>query len=189
MSRVHSEYSLCSAVIGWTAWARRIVSARGLREPEVADLARVHQLGHRPDRLLDRHVGVDAVLVVEVDVVDPEAPQRRVAGRPHVVRAAVDAAHARVVGVAHDAELGGQHHLVAAVGDRPPDQLLVGARAVHVGGVEQRDPEVERAVDRRDRLGLVGAAVELRHAHAAQALRRYGQALRAERALLHGLLA
>ena len=53
---------------------------RRLRQPEEADLAGVDQLGHRADGLLDRHPGVDPVLVVEVDVVDGEAPQRRVAG-------------------------------------------------------------------------------------------------------------
>ena len=55
---------------GATACARRIVSGRRLAEsPSEADLARLDELGHRADGLLDRRVGVDAVLVVEVDVV------------------------------------------------------------------------------------------------------------------------
>ena len=41
-------------------------------------------------------------------------------------------------------------------GDRLADELLVGERAVHVGGVEEGDAEVEGAVDGGDRLGLVG---------------------------------
>ena len=125
---------------------------RRLREPQEADLAGIDELGHRADGLLDRDVGVDAVLVVEVDVVDAQAPQRRVARVHHVLGAAVDAARRGVLGVADDPELGGQHHLVAPVGDRLADELLVGVRPVHVGGVEQRDPELERAVDRGDRL-------------------------------------
>ena len=36
-----SEYSVCSAVIGWTAWARADRLGRGLGEAEVAHLARV----------------------------------------------------------------------------------------------------------------------------------------------------
>ena len=32
-SRVHSEYSDCSAVIGWTAWARRMVSGPASDRP------------------------------------------------------------------------------------------------------------------------------------------------------------
>ena len=78
-SRVQSEYSLCSAVIGCTACARRMRRRRRLGEAEVAHLALAHELGHGADRLLDRHRRVDAVLVVEVDVVDAEPLQRRLA--------------------------------------------------------------------------------------------------------------
>ena len=177
-SRVQSEYSLCSALIGCTACARRIVSARGLGETEVADLAGIDQLGHRAHRLLDRDVRIDAVLVVEVDVVDGQAAQRRVAGGQHVLGSAVDAAGAGIVGIADDPELGRQHDLVAPVGDRAPDELLVGVRAVAVRGVQQCDPEVECTMDRRHRLALVGAAVELGHAHASQPLSGDGQSLR-----------
>ena len=45
---------------------------RRLGQAEVAHLALGDELGHRPDGLLDRHVEVGAVLVVEVDVVDAE---------------------------------------------------------------------------------------------------------------------
>ena len=54
-------------------------------------------------------------------------------------------------------------------GDRPADQLLVGERAVHVGGVEEGHAEVEGPVDGVDARLLVGGAVELRHPHAAEA--------------------
>ena len=55
--------------------------------------------------------------------------------------------------------------------------------AVHVGGVEQRDAEFERAVERRLRLSVVAGSVGLAHAHAAQALRGDGEAEAAE---VHG---
>ena len=95
--------------------------------------------------------------------------------RPHVVGRAVDAQPAAVARRA-DAELRGQHDLVAAAGDRAADQLLVGERAVHVGGVEERDAEVEGPLDGPLGLGLVAGAVELAHPHAAQPLGRDGQA-------------
>ena len=53
----------------------------GLRQAEVADLAGLHEVGHRADRVLDRRARVDAVLVVEVDVIDAEPLQARVARR------------------------------------------------------------------------------------------------------------
>ena len=63
---------------------------RRLAEPVVADLALLHQLGQRPDGLLDRRVRVHAVLVVEVDVVGAEAAQRALDRLPHVLRRAVE---------------------------------------------------------------------------------------------------
>ena len=47
-SRVHSDHSLCSAAIGWTATARRMRGGAGLRQPEVADLALLRRA--RPSR-------------------------------------------------------------------------------------------------------------------------------------------
>ena len=73
------------------------------------------------------------------------------------------------VGVALVAELGRDDDLVAAAGDRLPDQTLVGERPVHVGGVEESAARVEGVLDDVDRLGVVGVAVELAHAHAAEA--------------------
>ena len=72
------------------------------------------------------------------------------------------------------AELRREHDLVAAALDRLADERLVlaGLRAVDVGGVEEGDAELERPVDRRDRLGLVRLAVPGRHPHAAEALLR-----------------
>ncbi|CAN5572169.1 hypothetical protein BH20ACT19_BH20ACT19_07730 [soil metagenome] len=155
-----------------------------LGEPKVADLARLHELGHRPDGVLDRRVLVDPVLVVEVDVVHAEALERGVARAAHVLGLAVDPEHRAVLG-ALVAELGGEHDLVPAALDRPADEALVGERPVHVGGVEERHPELERAADRGDRLVLVGRAVELGHAHAAEPLCGDLEPLASERALVH----
>ena len=160
----------------------------GLGQAEIAHLALGHELAHRPDRLLNRGVGVDAVLVVEVDVVDAEPLQRAVAGLADVLGAAVDGALGRVVGVAHDAELGGDDRLVAAPGQRLADEHLVGVRPVHVGRVEEVDPELERPVDGGGRLVVVGRTVEVGHPHAAQALARDHESLRSERDRFDGHL-
>ena len=93
----------------------------------------------------------------------------------HVVGLAADAAPERVVGIADDAELGGDDDAVAPALDGLADQDLVGVRAVDVGGVEQRDAEIEGAMDRGDAFGLVGRAVELGHAHAAEAEGGHGE--------------
>jgi hypothetical protein len=145
---------------------------RGLGQAEVLDLALLDELGHRADGLLDRHRVVDAVLVVEVDEVDAEPLERVLAGLAHVVGPAVDAEKAAVLS-ALIAELAGDDDPVAALAHRPAHELLVGERPVHVGGVEEGSAEVEVAVDRGDRLVLVGGSVELRHPHAPEALLGY----------------
>ncbi|MCW0424987.1 hypothetical protein NB713_002930 [Xanthomonas sacchari] len=159
----------------------------GFGQAEEAHLALFHQPRHRPDRVLDRHVRIHPVLVVEVDVVHAEPAQAGLAGRLHVFRTAVDAACGRVVGVELDAELGRQHDLVAAPGQRLADQHFVGVRAVHVGGVDEADAVLDRGMDDRDRGGVVAAAaVERAHAHAAEAEGGDAGAVAAEGAGLHG---
>jgi hypothetical protein len=46
---------------------------RGLGQPDVQDLSLSHEVGEGADGVLDRGVGVDAVLVVEVDAVGAQA--------------------------------------------------------------------------------------------------------------------
>ncbi len=160
---------------------------RCLGEAEVAHLPLLDQFGHRADGLLDRRVGVDAVLVVEVDVVGAEALERGFAGAQHVLAVAADA-EALAGLVAHVGELGRECDLVPATLDRPADEDLVRERAVRVRRVEQGHAELERAVDRPDRLGLLGAPVELGHPHAAQPDRGGLEALIAEPTRLHVLV-
>ena len=72
--------------------------------------------------------------------------------------------------------------------DRAAEQLLVGAgaHAVELGGVEERDAELEGSSDRGDALVVVAGAVGHRHAHRAEAEGGDFEAFFAEGALLHG---
>jgi hypothetical protein len=141
-----------------------------LGQADVADLAPGDQLGQGADGVLDRGIGVDAVLVVQVDVVGAEAPQGAFDRGADVGWAAVEDTGA-AAGVGDHAELGRHHDLVAAAFDRAANELLVGVRPVDLGGVEEGDAQVERPVDRADGLGVVaaGAGVGGRHPHGAQA--------------------
>src|ERR1700722_17236470 len=86
-SRVHSEYSDCSAAMGCTWGAPRMVFVEG-------------------------HRRIDAMLVVKINMVDAETFETGIARCTHIRRCSIDA-EGRAVGSAHDAELGGQHDLVA----------------------------------------------------------------------------
>src|SRR5262249_7580183 len=113
-----------------------------------------------------------------------EPAQRGLTGRADVLRAPAELPHVRIA-AALDAELGREHDPVAPAAQEPADQLLVVAAAVHVRGVEEGHADLERRLDCRQRLGLVGLPVELRHAHAAEADRGDRRAVRAELARLH----
>jgi hypothetical protein len=146
---------------------------RGLAEADVEDLALLDQLGHRPHGLLDLHLGVDPVLVVQVNVVGPEPLQRSLDRAAHMLGGPVKGSERRQVTrlrrrLDPAGELGGDHILVPAALDRPADQLLVGHRPVQLRGVEEVDPQLQRSLDRGDRLVLVGRPVEGRHPHAAE---------------------
>ena len=77
----HSEYSLWTAVTGWTACARRMVLHSRFGKAEVLDLAFLNQVLHRSRHVFDRHVRVNAVLIEQVDGIDPE-PLERAFERP-----------------------------------------------------------------------------------------------------------
>ncbi len=106
----------------------------------------------RLDRLLDRHVGIEAVRLVEVDVIGLQAGQRGVDLLGDL--GGGEAAIVRVVGHLPP-DLGGEDVAVArAAGEDLPPGGLGGAAAVDVGGVEEVDADLEGGVGAG--AGLVG---------------------------------
>ena len=119
------------------------------------DLAGLDQSLDRPRHVLDRHVGVDAVLVEEVDDLDAEALERPFHRLADLFGPAVHSRHLAVDDV--EAELGGDHHPVADRPQRLADDLLVGEGAVDFRRVEEGDAALRRVADQLDRLGLARA--------------------------------
>ena len=112
--------------------------------------------------------------------------QRGLGDLADVLRPAVEAALPARRGVDVEAELGGDHHLVAQRRKRLADQLLVGERAVDLGGVEEGDAALDGGAEQRDHLRPVARlAVGEAQAHAAEADGRDLEAALAEFALLH----
>ena len=75
---------------GMDSWARRMVAGDASDRPRYLTLPASYELGHGSDGVLDRGFGVDAVLVVEVDVVNAEALEGGVAGGVDVFGFAAD---------------------------------------------------------------------------------------------------
>ena len=124
------------------------------------------------------------MLVIDVDHVDAQTLQARLAGAQYVGRAAIHVLLA--VGALRLPELGRHHHAIAAPTQRLAEQLLVVPPAVHVGRVEKVDALVERVVDDADRLFVVRVAIDAGHRHQAETDRRNLDAAIAERAHFHG---
>jgi len=125
MPRLTSEYSICNAAIGCTAWARRIVV--GAQPPQRVGEKVLHRI--RP-----------AVVAEEFEV--------RAAHRAEFDR--------------------NERALALAAFERLPDQHLVVPRTVEVAGVEHGDAGLERGMDGRNRLRVVGGPIAARHAHATE---------------------
>lgn len=93
----------------------------------------------------------------QVDDIDPEALARGVADRTDMLGPAVDADDplAALAGLSDlEAELCGGHPPVAEPCERLADELLVLERAVHLGCVEEGDPEIDRLAKGFERLDL-----------------------------------
>ena len=123
------------------------------RAPERPDLALVHEVGERGQRLLDVSMRVGPVHLVQVDPVGPQPAQAVLDGRlqppPRVAAAVRSVAHLKVA-------LGGEHDLGPPPAQRLPDDRLGLAVGVHVGRVDEVDPAVERGVDDPRAVGVVG---------------------------------
>ena len=123
-----------------------------------------------PQRLLDRRRGIGPVQLIEVDPVGAQ-PLRLASTARHDVAARRALHLARAVH--RHAEFGGEHDVLA-----PRAQgfakvcLRPAAIAVDVGGVEQRDAGVERAMHHRARGGEVDAPAEVVAAEPDDARRR-----------------
>ena len=114
----------------------------GLGEAEVADLALVDQVLDGAGDVLDRDVRVDAVLVEQVDRVGPQPLQRSLHASADRARGGCRARPVRRA-LQVEPELRRDHDLVADRLERLADELLVGERAVDLGGVEERDAAVD----------------------------------------------
>src|SRR5207253_2296352 len=104
---------------------------------------------HPSDRVFDRNIWIDTVEIEEVDRVDSESAQTRFAGLPCIFRPAVH----QLTSIDEDrpatfvpavTELGRNESIAPPALDGPTDQFLVVACAVHIAGVEEIDPKVER---------------------------------------------
>ncbi len=103
-----------------------------------------HERIERTQRLLDRRGGIEAVDLIEIDMIEPQ-PLQAGLRRLHDVEARGAAAVGALAGDTQ--ELGRQHEFVALeaeVADRLAGDLLRAALGIDIGGVDEVDAGVDR---------------------------------------------
>src|ERR1700719_4217638 len=161
----------------------------GLRQSQKAHLALAHKLRHRADRFFNRRSRIDAMLIVEIDAIDLQPAQTSFARFLDVIGFAIDSAESWLLGIAQDSKLRREDDLFAMPSQRTADQLFVGVRSINVGGIEKSDAELERARNRSERFFIIAAAIEIRHAHAAETDRRNARSAPSKFSLFHKICA
>ena len=121
-----------------------------VRQADLEELAFVAQLDERADRLLEGHLRIGCVQLVQVDGVDAEPAQAGVAHASEVFGPAVGREHRRSrrprsEGARDEATFGRDEHVVGVGNERLGDDLLTRPVAVDVGGVDELHAEVDRA--------------------------------------------
>src|SRR5215213_3705955 len=134
--------------------------SRRFGKAEEPDLARRDKRGHSANRLFYGRIGVDAVLIIEVDNIDAETLEAFIAALANISGPAIDTEEASILGP-HIAEFRGEHNLLAPVPDGRAHQYLVGAQTVDVGGIEKGYTELDCTMDGGDRFAVVAACIEV----------------------------
>ena len=118
-----------------------------------------HQIVERAQRLLDRRCRIGPVQLIEIDPVGLEPPQ---AGLDRLHDIAPRRA-SQLAGIVHrQAEFGRQHDVLAPRPEHLSQDLLGAAFvAVDIGGVDQRDAEIERLIDHPARVLQIDPAAEI----------------------------
>ena len=111
----------------------------------------VLQLDQGADRLLERHLRVGPVELVQRDLLQAQPAQAALAGRAEVLGPAVGRPPPGPG--AFEAALGGDDQVVGIRVQRLGDQRLADVGTVGVGGVDEVDAELDRPAQHR--LGLV----------------------------------
>src|SRR4029079_9301190 len=116
---------------------------RRFTQTQILDLSGFHQIAHCPDGIFDWYVGIDSMLIVEIDAIDAQTLERSVTGRAHVFRSTVDRSYRRIGRVAYDGKLCSYDHIIAMVSKCFAHQFFICERAVRIGGIKEIDSQLE----------------------------------------------
>ncbi len=127
-----------------------------------------------PGHVLDRHIGVNPVLVQQVDAVGLQPLQRSVHGTSDVVGMAIEAQPLARVRFKVEPEFRRDDHLLSHWRERGSDEFFVDEWTIRFGGVEEGHTQIDRGADKGDpRLAFGGWSEVGAEAHAAETESRH----------------
>src|ERR1700737_4041690 len=126
----------------------------------MANLPFLYELRHGSDGFFNRGVGVDAMLVIQIDRLNPQPPEAAFAGLANIVGFAVHGADTGGFGITDDSEFRCQHNFVAFALDGAAHKFLVRVWAVDVSRIEEIDAEFKSTLNRGHRFMVVTGPVE-----------------------------
>ncbi len=144
-----------------------------------------NQVLYGAGNVLDRHVGIDAVLIEEVDRIHPQPLQRLLGDLADTFGPAIG--RTRTAGAEIEAEFRRDNDAFLERRERFADQFLVRERSVDLGGVEESNAAPDGGADQSDHLVPIrsGAAMIVQ-AHATEADSRDFKAAVSKFSFLHG---
>src|SRR5258707_11192434 len=130
----------------------------GFGEAEGSELALGNKLGHGGDGFLDGNIGIDAMLIIEIDRFNAQALQARVARAANVLWRTIDTANS--VGTDAETKFGGDDYGVARyLAQETAEQFFILVRAVDFRGVEKVAAEFQIAVKNLQGFLFVGGSI------------------------------
>src|SRR5437588_10087953 len=112
------------------------------RYSEVLHLAFLNQVLRRSRHVFNGHVRIDAMLIEQIDGVDPEPSQRALDGLFDVLRPTVQTNWMRIsLGVNLEPELRRDHHLVTHGSESLAHKLFIHERTVDFRGIDDTDAQ------------------------------------------------
>jgi len=148
----------------------------------VPHLALLNQILHRSRHIFDRHVGINAVLIEEVNVIRPEALERSLGNGLDLLRLAVQADDLAALNL--ETKLARDQNLMTHWCQGFADQFFIGMRSIGFSRIKERDAAVHTGANCVDAILLAGCRAQAKaQPHAAHTEGRYFQL--AQFAFLH----
>src|SRR6185437_5306851 len=115
----------------------------GFAQSEVAHLSLLYELGHCANGLFDRYFRIDAVQIVEIDIIGLQSPQRILTSPENIFRLSFHFTASRPWLPAQITKLGREHHRAAFAFERSSEHLFVVAVVV-IRGIDEIDAYLDR---------------------------------------------